>query len=305
MYLLENEHLKIEVSEKGAELQSLFDKQQKKEWLWQADAQWWGKKAPILFPFIGALKNGEYQHEGIAYEMSKHGFARDMVFECVSSSDINDSSFCDTATHTHADTLTFILASTPETLKIYPFEFVLKIIYQLEGASLVVKHEVVNHGLNPMLFSLGGHPAFNCPMDSEDWRLSFEAPEVLETYCIDLKNGLILPDKKGLPSIGKPLNLSSTLFEDDALVFEGLKSKWVTLEGPTPNEQLRFHFEGFPLFALWSPKGPFVCLEPWFGMADFTTSTGLLEEKYSVQLLEAGAVFKCQYRIELVSDLSK
>jgi galactose mutarotase-like enzyme len=305
MYLLENEHLQIAVSENGAELQSLFDKQQKKEWLWQADAQWWRKKAPILFPFIGALKNGEYQHEGKTYQMSKHGFARDMVFECELPCDTKDTLFCVTDMLPYADALTFVLASTPETLKIYPFEFVLKITYQLEGASLVVKNEVINQGLKPMFFSLGGHPAFNCPMDSEDWRLSFEAPEVLETYCIDLKNGLILPDKKSLPSCGKPLNLSSVLFEDDALVFENLNSKWVTLEGPTPTQQLRFHFEGFPLFAVWSPKGPFVCLEPWFGMADFTTSTGLLEEKYGVQRLEAGAVFKCQYRIELVSNLSK
>lgn len=304
MYFLENEHLKIAVSQKGAELQSLFDKQQNKEWLWQADAQWWGKKAPVLFPFVGALKNGEYQHEGKTYAMSKHGFARDMIFECESSSDIDDSSFADTAAISHADALTFTLASTPETLKIYPFDFVLKICYQLEGKSLVVKHEVINQGAQPMFFSLGGHPAFNCPMDAEDWRLSFEAPELLETYCIDLKNGLILPDKKDLPSCGKSLKLSSELFEEDALVFEHLNSRWLTLEGPTPKEQLRFHFEGFPLFAVWSPKAPFVCLEPWFGMADFTTGTGLLEEKYGVHRLEAGAVFKCQYKIELISELS-
>lgn len=279
MHRLENDRMRVDVLEQGAELQSVYDKATGREWLWQGDARWWGRRASNLFPFIGVAKNGCYTYQGQSYAMTKHGFARDLAF-------VREGS-------------TFILRSTAETLKVYPFEFELKISYQLEDNRLTVAHDVVNLGEGDMIFSLGGHPAFNCPMDEEPWSIEFETAETLESRCIDLETGLILPHKKSLPSDGKPLVLNSQLFAEDALVFEQLASKRVTLQGTTPEETLTFDFEGFPLLAIWSPQGPFVCLEPWFGLADLSDSTGRLEEKYGAVHLASKAVFKCAYAIIL------
>jgi galactose mutarotase-like enzyme len=284
VYRLENDRLKIEVIEKGAELQSIVDKQSNREWLWQGDSKWWGKRSPILFPFVGALKEGCYRYEGQTYSMTKHGFARDLDFTCESVTD---------------NALIFVLRHSAKTLEMYPFEFELRITYQLEIAALAVTYEVVNLGDVPMYFSLGGHPAFNCPMDEACWTLAFEHAETLESYCIDLASGLILPHKKSLPTDGKPLTLKSDLFEEDALVFEGLVSKAVTLTGPSREESFQFKFEGFELFALWSPKGPFLCLEPWVGMADFKEASGELTEKYGVLKLEARESYRCGYEVVL------
>lgn len=284
MYTLENDLIQIEVSKKGAELQSLYDKAHQRQWLWQGDPQWWGKRAPILFPFVGAQKGGGYTHQGQHYAMTKHGFARDLDFQ---------------VNHQTSESLTLRLHSSPMTREVYPFDFELRLTYRLEANGLTIGHEVLNLGGETLYFSLGGHPAFNCPMDQEDWQLSFEAAETLESRCIDLKSGLILPHKKSLPSDGKPLILKSDLFKEDALVFEELKSRWVRLEGPGEGASMTFWFEGFPLLALWSPMGPFLCLEPWFGMADLTEASGELSEKYGVVPLAPAEVFKAQYAMLL------
>ena len=59
MYTIENDVLQITISEKGAELQNLIHKPTQTEWLWQGNPAYWGKRSPILFPFVGALKEGD------------------------------------------------------------------------------------------------------------------------------------------------------------------------------------------------------------------------------------------------------
>lgn len=284
MHELKNNFIKITVAEKGAELQGFYEAAKEKEWLWQGDAKYWGKRAPVLFPFIGALKNNSYIYNGTAYPMSKHGFARDMAFQLESQT---------------GDQLAFLLASSPETLKSYPFEFEFRITYKLQDRTLHVIHEVLNKGEEEMIFSLGGHPAFNCPMASAAWHLEFEQPEQLESYLINLDNGLIKNEKKSLPTKGKLLDLAPDLFQADALVFENLKSRYVDLVGPSSEERLRFTMEGFPLLAFWTPMAPFLCIEPWYGMADMETAEGHLEEKLVHGAVRLGAKerFETRYSI--------
>lgn len=201
MQEIKNEFLRIQVNSKGGELQSLYDLKNNKEWLWQGDSTFWGKGPPLLFPFVGAVKNGRYKYGGQSYEMTKHGFARDMDFELESHSE---------------NQLTYLLKSDENTFNRYPFRFELRTIYSLKDNKLTIEYEVVNQNHHEMIFSIGGHPAFNCPMDQEKWQLAFENEEHLETLLINLENGLIKANKKGLPTNGKPMVLTSELFSEDA-----------------------------------------------------------------------------------------
>lgn len=290
MIQLENDRLRVSVSQKGAELTSLFDKRQAYEWLWQADPAHWAKHAPVLFPFIGCVKDGTYSHKGQTYPMTKHGFARDLVFEIESQ---------------EQDELCMVLKSSEKTLSMYPFDFELRLHYRLEANGLSMLHEVKNTGMDKLYFSLGGHPAFNCAMDTEHWRIAFEHPENLESTCIDLKSGLILDTLKPLGNQVSELPLSRGLFEEDALIFEHLSSKKVMLIGPAHWQQLTFEFGDFPTLAFWTPsatQAPFICLEPWFGMADKVTHRGILSEKYGVVALEAGQALKAEMMIKLTGE---
>lgn len=283
MARIENEFLAVEVDGFGAELRSVIEKSTEREWLWQGDAKWWNKRAPHLFPFIGVTKGGQYEHEGLIYPMTKHGFARDMDFEL---------------TTVEKTQLIYTLKSSDKTLKMYPFEFTLQIGYELRGKKLLVSHNVINNDTKTMYFSLGGHPAFNTNLLEESWALSFEREEILETFEIDTATGLIGKEKKRIFNEGGVVKLSPDLFKNDALVFEKLESSYVDLLGPQ-RAHLRFNFEAFPFMAFWSPMGPFICLEPWFGMADHVDHTGKLTDKYGVVSLEPNQVFEATYTIEI------
>ena len=50
--------LKIQVSDDGAELCSVYDKVRGREALWTADPKYWARHAPVLFPFVGKVNGG-------------------------------------------------------------------------------------------------------------------------------------------------------------------------------------------------------------------------------------------------------
>ena len=139
--VLENEALKVTINSFGAELASIQGKATDTEYLWNADAKFWKRTAPVLFPFVGSLKNKEYHYEGKIYSMGQHGFARDMEFAV------------DVQTATEA---WFSLRSNEETKAKYPFEFILKVGYELEGKDLKVIWQVENPDTKTLYFSIGG-----------------------------------------------------------------------------------------------------------------------------------------------------
>src|SRR6478735_7377458 len=166
MTFLENEFIKVAVSSHGAELTSIFHKQFNLEYLWQADPLKWGKHSPVLFPIVGTLKKNQYFYKGNPYTLTRHGFARDMDFDKISSS-FNE--------------VNFQLVSSATLLKNYPFDFELNIRYTIVGSVLSVEYKLNNPGESALYFSIGAHPAFNVPISSElkydDYFLDFSAAE--------------------------------------------------------------------------------------------------------------------------------
>ena len=146
---LENEQIEVTVNIHGAELRSLKSKADGQEYLWNADAKYWGRTSPVLFPFVGGVKNKVYRHEGKEYPMNQHGFARDMDFTLISRS---------------TDEAWLALEDTDETRKVYPFHFYLEIGYRLEGTAVRVMWKVKNTNEKNMYFAIGAHPAFFCPV---------------------------------------------------------------------------------------------------------------------------------------------
>ena len=71
IYQLENEVISISVDSRGAELKSLKRKDTGTEYMWCGDAKYWGRTSPILFPFVGGVKNKEYRTQGRTYSMTQ------------------------------------------------------------------------------------------------------------------------------------------------------------------------------------------------------------------------------------------
>ena len=286
MFELANDKLKVEIDSHGAEVKRVSGVANGVDYLWNGDASFWGRTAPVLFPIVGAVANGVYLHEGEEFMLGQHGFARDLAFECVKQ---------------EAGELWFELRASEETLVRYPFDFVLRIGYVLEGEALVVKWEVENAGDKVMPFSIGAHPAFAAGPDLEDYYLVVDGDNGFESYVFDNDKGLVKDEKVVVVGAGgKELPLGKELFEKHpTLILEG--ERQLTLKSRTHEHIVDVEFDGFPYVGIWSPVNgdgevaPFVCIEPWFGMADTHAESGDIREKKGIQTLEPGALFETQY----------
>ena len=272
-------NVEIGVLSKGAELSSY--KVDEKEFMWDRQPEFWAASSPILFPFVGVIKDGKYVFEGKDYEITtRHGFARNNDFELVEKGE---------------NFLKFKFSSNEETLEKYPFEFDFFLIYTITDNGLEIKYEVLNKTKGDMYFSLGAHPAFALDVNDDiklsDYYLEFEKNETSQKYKLT-NNGLVFDEKADCLNNENKLQITETLFDDDAIIFDDLKSEKVTIKNSKNSKELSVEYKGFPYIAFWSkPKAPFVCIEPWYGISDFENCTGKLEEKTGILKLENGENF--------------
>ena len=273
----------------GAELTSLTTTANDLEYVWPGNPEVWGRHAPVLFPLVGRLPNDAYRHHGLDYQLPQHGFARDQEF----------------AVLRHGPTeLVFRLHQSETTRPAFPFAFELIITYTLHEALLTVRWDVRNPSPNqPLLFSIGAHPAVRCPLlpgeAFEDYYFEFDHPVSLDRHL--LRGGLLTGDTAPVVRAARELPLSYDLFADDALVFKHYDFTRLTLRSRQSAHFVRFQFDGFPYLGLWT-KGPgagFVCVEPWHGIASSVGEPGELCDKEGILSLDPGQVFSASYTIEV------
>lgn len=285
VYRLKNDEIQISIDSHGAELRSLTDVKSGREYMWCGDAAYWGRVSPVLFPVVGSYRNKECRYMGKTYQLSQHGFARDMEFALKE--------------QTEAE-IWFQITDNEETLQKFPFAFVLELGYRLEGRSVKVLWQVKNPSDGEMYFSIGGHPAFAAPERAEETTcyLGFTGAEKLISR--KLRDGLatdilteIALDEKGL------LPVTEEIFAEDALIIENRQTNQVQLLDGEKKPYLTVSFEA-PLFGLWTPPGknaPFICIEPWYGRCDKEAFTGNLEEREWGNILLPQETFKAAYTI--------
>ncbi|MDZ7817454.1 MAG: aldose 1-epimerase family protein [Aliarcobacter sp.] len=286
-YEIRNSFISAKIDSFGAQLNSLKKSNENIEYIWQADSKYWNRHSPILFPIVGRLKEDNYFYKNQKYSMTQHGFARDCEFEVLRKDD---------------DYLSFRLKSNDKSLEIYPFLFELDISYELIENKLVISYEVKNKTNGEMLFSIGAHPAFNWPLYNEeknDCFFEFENIKNTKRYYLNDK-GLVYKNED-LEIIENKMSLNEELFKDDALVFNDLNIKQVTFKNTKNKNYIKLQFEKFPYLGLWSkPTGaPFICIEPWFGIADEQSSNQKLEDKKGMIILQKDENFSCFYSIEI------
>jgi len=284
---IENEFLIATIAEDGAELISLKSKKNNIEYIWQGDPAFWGRHAPVLFPVVGRLKDDQYTYQNQTYPMSQHGFARDSLFNVIEHG---------------AELVSLSLKSNKETKKVYPFDFELILSYLLEEDNLVVRYQVENTGASDMYFSIGGHPAFNVPLESgltfDDYYLSF-SPKKSRTQ-IPLAGPFADFEHKTLGQTNTSLDIRRELFNEDAIIFETKGANAFTIETDEGAHSISLSYTDMPYVGIWSPypqEAPFVCIEPWCGIADEVNATGNLVDKKGINTLAASDIFKTQYTL--------
>lgn len=285
-YRLENDAIRIEIESHGAELKSLVKKETGTEYMWCADPEYWGRTSPVLFPFVGNVSGKQYRTKGKIYDMGQHGFARDMEFTLESQTD---------------NEIWFVLRSNEETLAKYPYEFVLKLGYRLDGAKVEVLWHVENPSEEELPFAIGGHPAFYCPVTSgvkqSDCYIQFDVAGPLKCSTID---GYLVGDRVDTYELEDGmLRIDEHLFDNDALIIEKQNIKKVSLCDPKKQVFLTIELDA-PLFGIWRPAdpgAPFVCIEPWYGRSDRIGYAGELRDREYENVLAAGENWDAGYTI--------
>lgn len=280
-YSIENEFFKAAVKTHGAELTSLYSKTTGIEYLWQGDPAIWAGQSPVLFPIIGRVLDDRYRLNGVEYTMPKHGFFRNREAELYEKS---------------ASRITFVQRDDEETRKLYPYAFEVFVTFELIGKSIRVTHTVANRNDRVMYFSIGAHPAFACRIGDH---LLFEKKETLDTVAIDtecLRTSQMIPVLKE----NNEITITKDIFNQDALIFTGMKSSYITLVSDQHDRKIKFNYGGCPYLGIWAkPGAPYVCLEPWWGVNDSHEKKADFSEKDAIQSLPAGENYTCFWQAEI------
>ncbi len=285
---LSNKRAKATFNQKGAELCSFI--LDGTEYIWQADPSVWNRHAPVLFPIVGRLKEDTYLVKNKTYHLSQHGFARDTEFELFSQSETS---------------VSFMLESDPGTLDVYPFSFRFYISYTLIDFSLEVKYRIENPSEEKILFSVGGHPAFNCPLNPdqevfEDYEIEFfDGSFQKEIY--QLKGPYLSHEKKLLSLQSGKLNLSYDLFKNDALIVDSQAPFKISVKSKNTGKGFSMEYKDFRWLGIWTKeKGAgFICLEPWNGMADTVNHDQHFERKSGINTLLPGEKYEVDYLVNI------
>ncbi|TYZ27192.1 aldose 1-epimerase family protein [Selenomonas caprae] len=290
LYTLENETLCVLVRSHGAELRSIKERADETEYLWDGNPEWWKYSSPVLFPIVGKLRDGKYRVSGTEYELPGHGFGRISDFELVSR---------------QQDSIEFALEWTEDTLKVYPWKFALYVSYELEENKIKVIWRVRNLDEKHMVFSIGAHGAFRCPIvpgeKFEDYYLAFNEAEDMRNLPLDSK-GQFQREYGNMAVKGTKLPLNYEMFRNDALAYAGQKSTQVSLRSTKSEKSLTVEAKGFPYWGYWTPdKGgaPFLCIEPWHGHADYVDFAGDFKDREGSEELAPGEEKKFSYTIAI------
>ncbi len=277
-YTIHNDFLQVRIKRKGAELCSVKNNTNT-EFIWQASSIW-NRHAPNLFPIVGSLLDHEYRYNDKNIALTHHGFARDMDFDML---------------HQSEHSICFILQNDEFTWRSYPFNFTLLITFTLENNSLIQSYRVLNTDTKTIPVSFGGHPAFNAnPIG--DFEIYFESNESIYSNMLD---GPYISNQLKPIIVDNKISLDLFTFNEDALIFQKLQSKWVKLVHAKSSYAVKVDITDFPYLGIWSkPGAPFVCIEPWQGLADFTSHNKDIFSKKGIIALGQNQEINRQFSME-------
>ncbi|CAM3117344.1 aldose 1-epimerase family protein [Streptobacillus ratti] len=286
MIVLKKGLIELKIEEFGAEIKSFTINQE--EFFWNRK-EFWAKTSPILFPFVGGLRDGTYEYKGEEYTvLTKHGFARDNIFEIVE----QDENFVKLGYY-----------SNDESVKKYPFDFELYLTYRLIENGFTLEYSVKNRKDDEMYFSIGAHPAFIINENYEkDAYLEFEKEEKCLKYKLD-ETGFFRKDRVEFNLIdNRIINITEDNFKEDAIAFKNTNSSSVYLKSRSTSKEVKVTFENFPYIAFWKmSNAPFICIEPWFGITDIVGASKDITLKEGIQRLAP----KGEFRAKLVFEFKR
>ncbi len=280
-HTIENEFLTVTVDSLGAELVSVVDKATGAEMIWNGQKDVWPRRAPILFPYCGKLKDGQYTLDGNTYPGGQHGFGRDFEHQFLGGEN---------------GVMRFVLRSGPETYAKLPRDFALESTFTLTGRTLRQTLAVTNTGDKELRFGIGYHPGFALPFDDKhttaDYELRFDVPQTPVVIETGATSGLVTGHTRVLMENSALIPMDDRMFDNDSICMSQLTAKTLSLVEKDTGRSITVGLEGYPYTLIWSAPGNpelhFLCIEPWHSLPDTETASGDWNEKPCAAALAPG-----------------
>ncbi len=290
LYSIENEKIKVTVSDMGAEMTSLILKETGVEYLWQADPTYWGGHAYNLFPICGRLWEGKYTYKGNSYEMKLHGFARNSLYTLINKTE---------------NSLSFLLTDNEETLKQYPFHFELILTYSIDGNSVKTSFVVNNKDEKDLIFAVGGHPGFNVPLEAgekfADYTMTFSEKCKPEVLCLSERCFYLGKNAPFELDNDISFNLTHSLFDNDAIFLTNVANE-VTMQSKISKRYVKVSYPNMKYLGFWHTplvEAPFVCIEPWTSYPAIDGNVDDFETKGEMLRLKPENTFEQSFTISI------
>lgn len=270
--ILENETIYLKVDLQAAEMHSLVDKVNHKEWIWNANPEFWSQRNPILFPLVGNTYDKKLHIDGKEYPIGNHGFTRHALFNCIEQT---------------SDKIVLQLKSSEMTLSQFPYEFTLEVEYRLNQTSIDIIYRITNDSDRIMPFNFGLHPAFLHSNNGNDKAIPVEFLQKEDN----------LPESILRVEGNQYLDFTDQFFETTpTLVLDNVKSSYVRLHDQS--NYIDVSVFGYRWLAFWKkPKSNFICIEPWYGHDDFEPFHGEFKDREGTLCLDSRKQFTTSYQI--------
>jgi galactose mutarotase-like enzyme len=280
--------LRIIVSRLGAELISLARINEAGEWVGflyrdnqvSMPSQGWANHATVMGYYLHRLKNGRSLYRGREIKGGTHGFLRSKTWHLVES-----------ATH-ESGSLTYRITPKDFSPAEYPLKVSVDLSYKIEIDKVSVLFEFRNEeleltahvafGLHPG-FAATSFESFRLQMPRGLYRRHFSPGNYLsgETRDIDFGGGEIPFPKSELP--GSYILEFIDVAKREFCYVDPPSGRWVTLD-----------LTGVPYLTLWSDGGPFLCVEPCWGLTDDHEQRPF-ESKRGIQKIAPGGELRASF----------
>ncbi len=285
----EENGLRIVVSRLGAELISVARVNEEGEWsgfLYRdndlsAPPQGWANHATVMGYYLHRLKDGRSLYRGREIKGGNHGFLRSKTWH-----------FAGTSLQGIGASLQYSITPNDFSPDEYPLKVSVDLTYRIDANKVGVFFEFrneeseldahVSFGLHPG-FAATSFETFHLQMPRGLYRRHFSPGNYLsgQTRDIEFAGGEMPFSRTELPGsiILELLDVPRRQFS----YVDPPSGRWVILD-----------LTGVPYLTLWSDGGPFLCIEPCWGLTDHQQQRPF-ENKEGIQIIAPGDILRASF----------
>lgn len=275
--------IRLTVSRLGAELISLARRDAGGRWvgfLYQDDdiskpESGWANHATVMGYFLHRLKDGRSSYRGRVIEGGTHSFLRTKSWHRAES-------------NSDANGLSYSIGRGDYTDSEYPLDVSLELTYELRGEELVVRFSFHNNESQlPAHLEFGLHPGFAAE-SFDSFRLKMPAGLYRRHFSPD---NYLSGETEEIKFVGGDMPFARDKLPGSYILeLVDVPDRTFVYDDPPSGRAVLLNLAEVPYVTLWSDGGPFLCVEPCWGLTDHHQQRAFEDKEGIQQIPPAGTL---------------